>query len=127
MNRLLIWGVLACVSAILILSGVAAQTPGVSGSKSEEEFFILSSINVAKYELLLKRPTEVTTLMKVNELTTVFDEQNREVKLADLRAGDTLWIISTAAGPDRLAVRIRKGPMTVADLRRLYTHPPTPR
>jgi len=126
MNKLLVLAVLVYLSAIIALSGVAAQTPGSPAPNGGEEFFILSSVNLPKSQLLLKRPTEVTALMTVDVRTKVFDEQNKEVKLADLRSGDTLWIISTAAGPERLAVRIRKGPMTVADLRRLSSQPPAP-
>jgi hypothetical protein len=86
-------------------------------SSSGEEFFIVSSVDTSKSQVLLKRPTEVTLLMKVNDKTVYFDAANKPLKLPDLHAGDTVWVISSGSadgGPT--AAHIRKGPMTVAEL-----------
>ena len=129
MNKLLISAVLAFISAAVLLSSAVAQTPKASQSPSSsvEEFFIVSAVDLTKSQLLLKRPTEVTVLMKTGESIRIVDENGKDLKLASLRAGDTVWVRSTASGSDRLAQSIRKGPMTPADLRRLYLHPPTQR
>jgi len=112
---------------LALLCSAAAQTTHKAtksaSSPGAEEFFIISSVDVAKAQLLLKRPTEVTALMNTGPDTKVLDEKGKSAKVADLRAGDTVWVTSAASGPDRIALRIRKGPMTPSDLRRLYLHP----
>jgi len=87
-----------------------------------EQFFIVSSIDQTKSQVLLKRPTEVTLLMKIDDKTQFVDEQGKSMKLSDLRAGDTVWVIVNASTKtdSPVAARIRRGPMTVPDLHRLY-------
>src|SRR6266478_2297852 len=41
------------------------------------DFFIVSSIDLAKKQLLLKRPTEVTELMRVDGETRCFEERGK--------------------------------------------------
>jgi hypothetical protein len=84
-----------------------------------EEFFIIASVDQPKSELLLKRPNEVTLLMKVDQKTQYADETGKAIRLSDFRAGDTVWVVSTR-GSKPTAIRIRKGRMTVADLHRYY-------
>ena len=85
-----------------------------------EQFFIVASLDLQKSQLLLKYPTEVTALIKITPQTKIADESGNSIKLADLRAGDTLWVTSTGSGDDTAAVQIRKGQMTVPDLHRYY-------
>ena len=120
-----------CLVFALALSwAVLIAAPGARGqgkkTASGEEFFIISSINQATSQLVLKRPTEVTVLMKVDDRTKMLDEQGKALKLSDLRAGDTVWVISGGTAEiGATAFRIRKGPMTVELLHRLYLNYPT--
>ena len=68
----------------------AATAP--RAASSDEQFFIISSVDLKKDQLVLKRPTEVTVLMDVNDKTVVLDEKGKPLHLKDLRAGDTVWI-----------------------------------
>jgi hypothetical protein len=120
MNRLsrlllLLLAPLLAASLALRLRGQIKKTSG------GEEFFIVSSIDSAKSQVLLKRPTEVTLLMKVTDKTAFLDAANKPLHLTDLHAGDTVWVTSSApaeGGPT--ALRIRKGPMTVELLHRYF-------
>ncbi len=86
-----------------------------------EEFFMISSTDAAKSQILLKRPTEVTQLMKVTDKTQFLDASGKPFQLTGLRSGDTVWVTSTRSeNGDLIAVRIRKGPMTVQDLHRYF-------
>jgi hypothetical protein len=105
--------------------GLAAQLVAAervsSRSNVAEDFYIVSSIDLKKKELLLKRPTEVTELVGVNEKTAFRDEQGKPLGLADLRAGDTVYVSSYLdPGGARIALRLRKGAMTLPELRRRY-------
>jgi hypothetical protein len=93
-----------------------------------EEFFIIASVDLQKSQLLMKRPTEVTLLMLTNDRTEISAEDGKRIKLGELRSGDTVWVVVSPA-PDgkQLALHIRKGPMTVAELHRLYLGSHTPR
>jgi hypothetical protein len=77
------------------------------------DFYIVSSIDLAKKQILLKRPTEVTELMRVDGETRYFEERGQSIRLADLRAGDTVFIMSKPTGGQPVAVTIHKGPMTL--------------
>jgi hypothetical protein len=86
-----------------------------------EEFFIVSSIDPAKSQVLLKRPTEVTLLMKVTDKTVFLDGANKPLHLTDLHAGDTVWVTSSGSNEGgATALKIRKGPMTVDELHRTF-------
>jgi hypothetical protein len=86
------------------------------------EFFIVSSVNTEKKQLVLKRPTEVTVLVLVNEKTVYLDEQGKPLNFSELRAGDTVYVTATRSSEAGVlvATRIRKGPMTLEELRRRY-------
>jgi hypothetical protein len=110
-------------------AGASPSNSGASGAKSAktvtghvsgEQFYIVSSVDPAKQELLLKEPKEVTLLMKVSDTTQYADDTGKGIKLADLRAGDTVWVASSGSSGEPMAMRIRKGQMTVADLHRYY-------
>jgi hypothetical protein len=98
----------------------APASPGVSAA-IRDEFFVVSSIDVGKRRLVLKRPSEVTVVVLVNDRTTYRAEDGRPLTLSDLRAGDTLYIVlGSDAGVEKTAVSIRRGPMTVEELQRRY-------
>ncbi len=97
---------------------VQAQNKKTSGG---EEFFIVSSIDPAKSQVLLKRPTEVTLLMKITDKTVILDSNTKPLHLTDLHSGDTVWVTSsTTADSGQTALTIRKGPMTVELLHRYF-------
>jgi hypothetical protein len=114
---------LVCLIVSLAVAVSVSGAPQNENKKNEagEQFFILSSINAPKNQLVLQRPTQVTILMLVTDKTSYLDENGKPLHLADLRAGDTVWVTSSEpeAGVAR-ALKIRIGPMTVQELHRLY-------
>lgn len=90
----------------------------VLSGQTVDQFFIVSSVNPTKQQLLVKQPTEVTQLMRVDERTKYFDRNGKSIGLTDLRAGDTVFVVLRANSD--IAREIRKGPMTVAELTRRY-------
>jgi hypothetical protein len=100
---------------------LAAQSSKAAGNTTGgEEFFIVSSVDITKRQLLLKEPTEITQLIQVNDKTRYTDRTGKAMQFGDLRAGDTIYIRSTATSAGRVAVSIRRGPMTLEELRRHY-------
>jgi hypothetical protein len=109
--------------AVVLLAGISLAASALAQSKKTaagEEFFIVASVDQSKSQFLLKRPTEVTQMMKVSDKTQYLDDNGKALHLSDFRAGDTVWVISSAGGAEPTAVRIRKGQMTLADLHRYY-------
>jgi len=112
---------LSCGSSLGTQSGLAAQAgKGAANTSSSEEFFIISSVDIEKRQLLLKLPTEITELLQVNDKTRYADKNGKAMQFADLRAGDTVYIRATAIRAGKLAVSVRKGPMTLEELHRRY-------
>lgn len=113
-------------SAFLALTVACAGTVGwaapVNGRVTKDEFFIISSLNLQKDEMVLKMPTEVTMQMLVTDKTSIVDEHGKHIRIADLRAGDTAYITYAQHGGEAEALSIRLGPMTVQELRRRYLH-----
>jgi hypothetical protein len=106
------------LAALAAFAGVAkAQEKKTAAG---EEFFLIASIDQAKSQVLLKRPTEVTLLAKVTSKTQLLDEKGKPIKLSDLRAGDTVWAITSGGDQDTSIERLRKGPMTVPELHQYY-------
>jgi hypothetical protein len=101
------------ITPVLAQSGKDSANPDFA----KGDFFIVSSIDLAKKQILLKRPTEVTELMRVDEKTRYFEEHGKTIRLTDLRAGDTVYIVSKPTGGQSVAVTIGKGPMTLDVLR----------
>lgn len=101
---------------------IAVGTPSIPAKKTPqgEQFFIVASVDLQKSQMLLKYPTEVTLLMRVDGATKFTDDSGAPLKLSDFRAGDTVWVSSTINKGDVTAVRVRKGRMNVADLHRYY-------
>ncbi len=101
----------------------AAASSGMattSKSSGGEEFFITTSVDAAKHQLVLKRPTEVTLLIQTNDQTAITGENGEHLNVSDLRTGDTVFVTFKASTNPPLAQRIRKAPMTVAELHRRY-------
>jgi hypothetical protein len=102
----------------LPLVAPSAEQPKSTGS---DEFFIVSSVDASKNQLVLKHPTEVTELMAVNDSTAYVDDQGHPLQFKDLRAGDTVYVTySTRRDGPPVAVRIRRAPMTLEELHRRY-------
>ena len=115
---------LAVVAIVgIATASVASQRAVAVQTAHADEFFIVSSVDSAKNQLLLKRPTEVTEVMRVDAATRFLDEDGKALKFSDLRAGDTVYIQSKAGTGGSIAVEIRKGPMTTTELRRRYLQP----
>jgi hypothetical protein len=118
MNKLIrAFAVSFIFSPIFWVATGAAQVKKTPGG---EEFFIVASIDQSKAQLLLKRATEVTQLSKVTDKTQYLDETGKPIHLGDLRAGDTVWAVSTGGEENLTITRLRKGPMTVTQLHQYY-------
>jgi len=117
LQRLSLYGVFTAI----LVAGLAAAANCYAQKKapSGEEFFIVASVDLVKSEMLLKRASEVTVLMRVGDKTQIADSAGKTAKLADLRAGDTVWVVSSD-GDVPTVLHIRKGQMTVADLHHYY-------
>ena len=104
-------------AALPVASAAREQRKAAGGG----EFFIISSVDANKKQLVLKRPTEVTELMAVTDLTVFVDERGKPLQFKELRAGDTVYVASSARsdGPP-VALRIRRAPMTLEELHRRY-------
>jgi|ERR1700730_15951332 hypothetical protein len=114
---------IASLSVSLILFSLFSMTAADAQDKKTaagEEFFIVASLDQANAQLLLKRPTEVTQLAKVSARTQFIDEKAKPLHLTDLRAGDTVWAVTSGSGTNITIARLRKGPMTVAELHQYY-------
>jgi hypothetical protein len=107
---------LALFAAVFTSASARAQNKKNSGGES---FYIIASVDRAKSQILLKLPTEVTVLMKVDAKTQYVDETGKSITLNDLQTGATVWV-TAPSGQEPTAAKIRKGPMTVADLHRIY-------
>jgi hypothetical protein len=98
----------------------AYSTVPVKKTETGEQFFIVASLDLQKQQLLLKYPTEVTLLVKATDQTKFVDDSGNSLKLSDLRAGDTVWVTSGKGSDGAVALKVRKGQMTVADLHHYY-------
>src|SRR5213596_953742 len=114
------------VVSTLILSGVAVGFAGQrAGEKSVpsagEEFYIVSTVDLGKKQIVLKRPTEVTVLMQVTDKTAFTNLEGKRIQLKDLRAGDTVFARAVTDAQGKLvASSIRIGIMTQRELYNRY-------
>jgi hypothetical protein len=112
---------LALVAAFFTAGTAGSSVSPTPTSAPAEDFFIVSSVDLARGSIVLKKPTEVTLAMRVTEKTGCVDEKGRTIPLSELRAGDTVFIASAPDSSGQLvANRIRLGPMTVKELRLRY-------
>lgn len=113
--------VLSAVIALAVFCAVGtvqAQKQPTSGS---DEFFVISSIDKAHSALVLLRPTQITATLTVTDKTQFADEKGKALKLTDFRTGDTIFVsYSTKSDGTLTAEHVRKGMMTVAEMRKRY-------
>ena len=77
-----------------------------------DEFFIVSSVDLPRSRLVLKRPTEVTVLAAISPQTRIVGERGEKLRPEDLRAGDTVFVVSAPSPSGQLtAISVRRGPM----------------
>ncbi len=108
------------ISSTLVLP-LLASARAVAEPAPGEEFFIISSVDAKKQQILLKRPTEVTQLVRVTDKTLYRDEDGKPLHLKDFRAGDTVYVLlASNREVTPAALRIRKGIMTLEELHRRY-------
>ena len=115
------WAAIVVAMTIPCLSSQDVKSAPIDGNTAGD-FFIISSVDLNKRQILLKLPTEVTQLIRVDNRTQYLDVRGKPIRLTDLRAGDTVYIVSNRTGDQTIAVTIRKGPMTVEVLRQRYLH-----
>jgi hypothetical protein len=114
------------LSVLLILGAIStspAQSALAAGAE-KDEFFIVSSVDLLKKAMVVKRPTEVTLTIRVTDRTRCRSESGKIIRLSDLRAGDTVFIASDRDASGQLfASSIREGVMTVPELQKRYLRP----
>ena len=105
----------------LSLLRAAAFLGALGAGHSGDEFYIVSSVDAARSRLVLKRPTEVTVVVRVGERTADRSEDGKPLRFSDLRAGDTIWVVASKESDGQLSARaIRRGPMTLQELQKRY-------
>jgi hypothetical protein len=117
------WRAITAFVVVLLICAfsLAAQKEKVAVTvNSGDQFFIISSVDSAKKQLLLKEPTEITEVLQVNDNTRYADKNGKAIQFSDLRAGDTVFIRTGKSPAGKVAMSIRKGPMTVEELHRRY-------
>jgi hypothetical protein len=106
---------------VTVCAAIVVSTPLLLRSQSSgDEFFIISSINPPKMQVVAKRPTEVTQVIFVDGDTKYLDRKGSAIRLNDLHAGDTVFIREKRGSDHPLAQEIRIGPMTLSELRKRY-------
>jgi hypothetical protein len=122
MNKLGRVFTLAALCAALLLTGVSvtSQTPPPP-TKFADQFYVVSSVDRAHNALILLAPTEIAVVFQLTDKTQFADANGKPLKLTDFRAGDTIYAISHSNSDGSLTLdHVRKGDMTVAELRRRY-------
>ncbi len=120
LKRLIYLGASVILFGAIASPAHAQQAKRAAGSTAEE-FFIISSVDLKKNHIVLKRPTEVTVLIGVNDKTTCVNEKGKPVHLNDLRAGDTVFVTTRRDSDGELmATHIRMGYMTLQEVHRRY-------
>lgn len=99
---------------------VASSSKQIINTPTGEQFFIVASIDKQNSQLLLKRPTEVTVLVKISPSTKYFNNAGKAVSLSSFRAGDTVWAKLSGNSTEPTVTQMREGEMTLADLHRYY-------
>ena len=112
---------------LALVVSIPAFAQGVQNPKNAkgEQFFMISSVNLPKHEIVLMAPTQLTLVVTTSSLSQYVGEKGQKLAEKDLKAGDTVWAIIKAGKAGQFtAVKIREGSMTPADLQKLYlSHP----
>lgn len=113
--------VLALLAGMLLAPLLGAEQSVRKAPATGGQFFIISSIDLKKNQVVLKHPTEVTEVMQVTPQTLCQNEQGKKIQFSDLRAGDTVFIIARQEGRGvPVAQRIRMGYMTYREVQERY-------
>lgn len=108
-------------AAILCVPVLTSPQTAQRRQNAADSFFIISSVDAKKHQIVLKLPSEVTEVVEVTPKTIYRDEQERPLKFEDLRAGDTVYAVVVPNAEGKLKVTsIRRGAMTVEELHRRY-------
>jgi len=115
--------------AVTLLLGLAVALPTWAQAHPKnaqgEEFFIVSSVDLQKHQVVLMRPTQLTVVATIGPQTSYVGEKGQKLDVKQMKAGDTVWAITKpGAGGSVMAVRLRQGAMTPAELQKLYLHLP---
>jgi hypothetical protein len=101
-------------------TGSATEVAVGKPTSAGEHYFIIGSVDQSQQQILLKAPTEITILLKVSPDTQFVSEAGKPLKLADFRAGDTVWVTYSGKGDDATAKHVRAGGMTQGDLHKYF-------
>jgi hypothetical protein len=106
-------------------SDIYTNTNGVSApvgrpTPKGEHYYIIGSVDQSQQQILLKKPDEITLLLKVSPDTKFVSEGGKPLHLSDFRAGDTVWVTYKGAGADATAVNVRAGGMTLSELHKYF-------
>lgn len=99
---------------------LAAMLMAAAMSAPADEFFIISSVDLSRNRVVLKRPTEVSVLATIAPSTTIRGEHGEALHPNELRSGDTIYAVVKTQPDGVVLVNVRRGPMTLEELRRRY-------
>lgn len=112
---------LAAFLALAMAAPAREQSPVAAANLRGEQFYIISSVDMQKHQIVLMRPTQLTVVATTNDQTTYLGEQGQKRALKDLRAGQTVWAATRKDKSGQVSVvTIREGAMTVAELHKLF-------
>jgi hypothetical protein len=118
--RMALAGTILC-AGLLVLPGITMGRAAERQASQTDSFFIVSSVDAQKRQIVLKLPTEVTEVVEVTPATTYRDEAGKNLKFEDLRAGDTVYATLRRSTQGALVVvKIRRGPMTLEEMHARY-------
>ncbi|HEV2490154.1 MAG TPA: hypothetical protein VGT03_10130 [Candidatus Acidoferrales bacterium] len=112
---------LAALLTLAVATAVWAQAPASPANSRGEQFYIISSVDVQKHQIVLMRPTQLTVVAAATDQTAYLSEQGQKLALKDLRAGQTVWAtLRKDKNGQESVVKLREGAMNVAELHRLF-------
>jgi len=102
---------------------LAATLMAAAMNAPPDEFFIISSVDLSRNRVVLKRPTEVSVVATISASTTVRGEHGESLHASDLRSGDTVYAVVKTQPDGITLISVRRGAMTLEELRRRYLFP----
>lgn len=118
--RIFVAALITLMGLPLVLSARGASPPSRENSVGDE-FFIISSVDAKQKQIVLKRPTEVTQVVKVDKGTVFLNSDGKPIPFSALRAGDTGYVVLKHDPKDgNVVARIRLGPMTLEEVHKRY-------